>query len=177
MITKYNKFINESKHYKFYNNVDNTEDKLQYHNIPFDICYQEKMFDDGEFSHCFIDKFVYDYITDEDIEQYLNTDLSEINIEKDWSYTNEFNYDTAYSNKDKHAKRIAKLVNEIKQNKPLKPCAVYFDPQSYQYDIFNNVEDGNHRIRALQYLKYDGFPAYISGSHSKLLIEYLKEVE
>lgn len=178
MITNYKHYLNETnKHHNFYKNIDIIEEMhgIKYYNIPFDICTSEKIFDDGEYSHCFISNFVYDYITDEDIEKYLKTDLSEINIEDDWINDKNYNsYEHASSNNERHAKRIAKLVNEIKKNKPLKPCCVFFDPQSYQYDIFNNVEDGNHRIRALQYLKYDGFPAYIGGSHSKILIEYLK---
>ena len=39
--------------------------------------------------------------------------------------------------------------------------------------IYTNI---NHRIRALQYLKYDYYPAYIYGSHAKLLIEYIEKM-
>lgn len=51
---------------------------------------------------------------------------------------------------------------------------MFFDERAYQHDIKNYIEDGNHRIRAMQYLKFDYFPAYLYGNFSKYLLKYLK---
>lgn len=176
MIFKYKNFINENKKYKNINNiVDN--DEVDYYQVPFDLFKKNKCFEKDDVL-CLSYNFVYDYIKDSDIDEFLETDLSDIDITKDWSSVKtgeKFKFETAYSDKNKHIKRIAKLVNEIINGEYITPVLMYFDDRSYMYDIKNYIEDGNHRIRALQYLKYDYFPAYIHGNFSDLLIKHLKQ--
>jgi hypothetical protein len=183
MIFSYISFIKENiKHqYKFYKNIDNIVDgePLVYYNVPFELGEKGIGFSDTEdWKHYLGNQYVYDYIKDIDIKEALKEDLSNINISVDWTSIKEddiINNISAYQNKNKHSLRIAKLVKEMLDNKPIRPVSMFFDAMSYNYDIKNNIEDGNHRIRALQYLKYDGFPAYIYGGHSKYLIEYLNQ--
>lgn len=176
MIKKYHNYINENKLYKNINNFVDGE-KIDYYNVPFDLMESGKCFDKDGYVLCLSDNFVYDYIKDSDIDKNLDDDLSNIDISKDWTSIKpdeKFNFETAFSDKKKHIKRVAKLVNEIRNGEKLTPVLMYFDDRSYMYDIKNYIEDGNHRIRALQYLKYDYFPAYIHGNFSDLLIDYIK---
>jgi hypothetical protein len=181
MLYNYNFFIKETKrHYIFYENVVNNEE-INYYNVPFELGKKGIGFSDSEnWKHYLGDNYVYDYIEDSDIKEALKEDLTNIDISVDWTNIPEKDINnniSAYQNKNKHVLRVAKLVKEILDNKPLKPVSMYFDAMSMTYDIKNDIEDGNHRIRALQYLKYDGFPAYIYGSHSKYLIEYLEKIK
>ena len=124
------------------------------------------MNDDG-WALVFTPYFVYDYITNEDIKKALTLDLSNIDITTDWINVPDKKdgiYITAYTNTNKHILRVAKLVQELKQNKQLTPICVFFDDSAFTMDISNYIEDGNHRIRALQYLNYTHFPAYIYGN-------------
>lgn len=165
---------------KKYTNINNIIDgeQIDFYQIPFALGYGQGTCipDDENYVVCISNNYVYDYISDDDIKVYLNKDLSEIDITKDWTSMNsndKFEFETAYTNKEKHTLRVAKIVQELLENKKLTPVIMYFDSMSYNYDIKNHIEDGNHRIRALQYLNYDYYPAFIGGSHSKYLINYL----
>lgn len=171
----------ESFHSKKYLHINNIVDneRVDFYQVPFSLGENDGtcLYDSDDWGVCISDYYVYDYILDSDIEEALKLDLSEIDVSKDWSYSysNEFRYETAFSNKEKHILRVAKLVKEILDNKDIIPISMNFDIMSTNYDIKNHIEDGNHRIRALQFLKYDFYPAYIYGSHSRLLIEYLSK--
>lgn len=150
----------------------------EYHLIPFSL-FKDEVCITGidNYVLCFSNNFVYDYITDDDITKSLNLDLSGVDITKDWASVpvgGKYEYEHAKTNKDRHTHRIAKLVNEIKSGTPITPISLCFDEQSYMHDIPNYIEDGNHRIRALQYLGYEYFPAYVYGSFTTYLLEYLK---
>lgn len=179
MKTKFLEFLLENK---IYTNVDNTyeNEKFDYYQVPFslfksNVCIK----DDYDWVLCFGDKlnFVYDYISDEEIKKHLHKDLSNIDITVDWTSVpnNKFKFETAYEDIEKHSLRIAKLVQEIKNGNKIKPISMLFDDRAFQYGLRSYIEDGNHRIRALQFLKYDYFPAVITGNYSKYLIEYLKD--
>lgn len=168
---------NKNKYIKINNFVDG--EKLEYHQVPFSLGYGEGIcIDDAErWSVCISNNFVYDYIKDDDIQKVLKNDLKNIDISRDWasvdSDVSNIGFETAYTNKNKHILRVAKLVQEIQQNKPISPILMYFDAMSSNYDIKNHIEDGNHRIRALQYLKFNYYPAYIYGSHADKLKEVI----
>lgn len=153
-----------------YNNIKSND---KYYQVPFDLFEKGKCIKgEDEFVLCFSNSFVYDYISDEDIKKSLKKDLTNIDVSKDW--TNFIiKYETAYDNKEYHSLRVAKIVSEIKNGNPITPISLFFDERSYQCDIKNFIDDGNHRIRALQFLKYDYFPAFIYGNFSKYLIELL----
>ena len=166
---KYN-YVNESLKYL---NINNINDYIFYQ-IPFKFFKEGKCIKgDDDYVLCFSSNFVYDYITDDDIEKALKQDLSKIDVSKDWTFYNNKNYENAYTDKSKHVLRIAKLVNEIKNGVEIVPISMFFDERSYFCDIKNYIEDGNHRVRALQYLKYDYFPAYVYGNFTKYLIKEL----
>lgn len=173
-IKKYKSFESISQ-LKNYENIDTSDYDVWYY-IPFslgenDVCIS----DEDNWLVCWSNNYVYDYISDIDIKNALNENLDNIDISKDWTnYINGF--ETAYSNNKFHTLRIAKIIKDLLSNKPLKPISVHFSMDSYQHDMKNHIMDGNHRIRALQYLKYDTFPAYIGGGHSKYLIDYLNKL-
>lgn len=163
-------YVSESLKYL---NINNINDYIFYQ-IPFQFFKEGKCIKgDDDYVLCFSSNFVYDYITDDDIEKALKQDLSKIDVSKDWTFYNNKNYENAYTDKSKHVLRIAKLVNEIKNGNEIVPISMFFDERSYVSDIKNYIEDGNHRIRALQYLKYDYFPAYVYGNFTKYLIKEL----
>jgi hypothetical protein len=172
------------KEFKIYNNINNFDDvypePIDYYQIPFSL-YDNGICIEGEDDYvlCFDNHFVYDYISDVDIEKHLKKDLNDIDISTDWTniknHSKKFEFETAYTNKEKHELRIAKLIQEIKLGKKIRPISMFFDERAYQHDIKNYIEDGNHRIRALQYSKYDYFPAYLYGNFSKFLIDYLNK--
>lgn len=167
--TNISSYILENKKYLNLNNEFDTD----IYQIPFSLFQNEVCIKGSDdYVLCFSNHFVYDYVKDVDIDNYINTDLSNIDISKDWTnYTN--GYEHSLTNKHSHILRISKLCQEILNNKPINPISLFFDERSYQCDIKNYIEDGNHRIRAFQYLKYKYFPAFIHGNFSKYLINYL----
>lgn len=180
MLLSFNKYFIIEKNYNYIDNsVEWENEPLPFYYVPFKFPDDEIGLKDNEnyFLSFPSENFVYDYIKDSDIEEVLKLDLSNIDISKDWTNVKDENDTiytfTAYDNKNKHVLRIAKLVKEIQNNIPIKPVIMYFDERAYVHDIKNYIEDGNHRIRALQFLKYDTYPAYIGGHHAKQLIEYL----
>lgn len=185
-ILKFSNFVKESVNtHNYYKNIDNMEDgePIDYYNVPFSlgengVCITgyNKNTPEDKYVLCLTNYYIYDYVTDDMIANELKNDLSNVDVSRDWTNYND-GYEHSGTDKNKHAKRIAKLVQELKQNKPLKPVSMYFDERSYIHDIYNYIEDGNHRIRALQYLKYSGYPAYIHGGHSEFLIKYIRDNE
>lgn len=156
---------------KVYNNIDTSEYDV-YYQIPFQWFYDGKEFGD-DYKLFLGERFIYDYIKDEEIEKELESDLSNVDLSKSWES------DTFHSgdNKDNiHTKRIAKLVQSLQNNEPLRPISFWISENSYMHDCYNFIEDGNHRLRALQYLGYDYFPAYVYGSHEKFILEELKKL-
>ena len=165
---KYLKRFNESK---IYNNI-NIDDVDKYYQVPFSIFSNEGLClgDEDEYKLCFGNtNFYYDIIKDSQIEKYLDNNLDDINIDKGWERSK---FEFANSDIEYHAKRIAKIIAEIKSGKKINPVSMFFDERAYEFAP-NYIDDGNHRIRALKYLGYDYFPAYIYGSHAKYLIKYL----
>ena len=155
-----------------YLNINNIND-YKFYQVPFSLFNKGECIEgEDKWVLCFSPNFVYDYISDNEIRDALRLDLSKIDISKDWVYSSK-NYEDAYTNKDKHVLRIAKLIKEIQSGNPITPISMFFDERSFAHDIKNYVEDGNHRIRALQYLGYDYFPAYIYGNFSSYLIDKL----
>ncbi len=174
-IKRYSVF-NESISLKRYNNINNIVDgeKVDFYQIPFqmfndEICIKNK----NKEVLCLYNNFYYNFVKDSDIKKALTKDLSKININKDWSQ--DMKTILAYENINIHVLRIAKLVIEIKNNISITPVLMWFDDRSFIYSIPSYIEDGNHRIRALQFLGYDCFPAYIHGNFSKYLINYFSK--
>lgn len=160
---------------KTYDNINNIVDgeKIDFYQVPFELGVKETCIKKDDWVLCLSNHYVYDYIKDEDISKALKEDLSNIDISKDW--TNSISgFENAYTNKESHTKRIAKIVQSLLNKEELTPISMFFDDRAYSMDCKNYIEDGNHRIRALQYLKYDCFPAYIYGNFSKELIDHLK---
>lgn len=118
--------------------------------------------------------FQYDSITDEDIKYCLNLDfLDKINIDIDWE-DDYFLYNTNIVPESlKHAVRIAKIVQCILNgNFLMNP--VSFDTFS-EYNCLSCINNGHHRIRALQFLGYEGFPVTLSGELD--FIDSIKKVK
>ncbi len=161
--------MNESSNVvKIYNNI-NIIDYDVFYQIPFEWFKVNKEFGD-DFKLFLGSNFIYDYITDQDITNELNNDLSSVDLSKGWESES---HHSGNNTNNIHTKRIAKLVLSLKNNEALKPISFWISEESYQHDCYNFIEDGNHRIRALQYLKYTHFPAYVYGSHSKFVISEL----
>jgi len=97
------------------------------------------------------------------------------NLKKGWQKTYKYHQNQRKLFEDDdwkwfHARRIAGLINEIEKGCPLNPISVVF---SHSDDSFH-IYDGNHRIRALQYLEYEGFPCVIYVPHTyELMMEQL----
>ncbi|CAH6993054.1 hypothetical protein VCHA53O466_140160 [Vibrio chagasii] len=106
--------------------------------------------------------FQYDYVTDADIEFCLQHPLLDvIDINLDWEADDFLAESEAISEDLKHALRIARLVKDIKAG-DFVMNAVEFD--TYVSDRCKScISNGHHRIRALQYLGFTGFPATMSG--------------
>ena len=110
--------------------------------------------------------FVYDFITDEQIE--FSTEIlkrypaikNKLNIGVNWlddpymEVVNDLELFTL------HAWRISLLI-DIAKKEQLTP--VVFDTISNVVNVYSGVLDGHHRIRALQYLNRPVFPGYCSG--------------
>lgn len=166
-----------SKVYKNVNDIIDFE-KIEIYQIPFTLgdgdgtCIYNA---DSDWNCCIGKYYVYDFIKDNEITDVLQKDLSHIDISKGWEYQQSDEFETAYTNKEKHIFRIAKLVQEMKKGEKINPIQMCFDSLSYHYDMVNHIQDGNHRIRALQYLNYDCFPAIVYGSHTKDLIKFIEE--
>ncbi len=176
-LKKYELFTESLKKYNFYSNINNflNDENVEYHQIPFEFFKKEQCIKNSEdWVLCLNRKFYYDFIKDSDITKCLKMDLSKINITKDWSTQTKTIF--AYENINIHTLRIAKLVLEMKNNKAITPVSMFFDDRSFIHSIPNYIEDGNHRIRAIKYLKYDGFPAFIHGNYSQYLIDFLKKI-
>jgi len=58
-----------------------------------------------------------------------------------------------------HTERVALIAYAISNGNFVKPAIVGFDNDEGEFSIF----DGNHRVKALQYLGYDGFPSVVYG--------------
>ena len=115
--------------------------------------------------------FAYDYISDEEIEESFQY-IQFVNIEIEWQDDYELSNNKNIPDKLKHAIRVAKLVDIIRNNKGID--AVSFDTYSKGLSF---ISDGHHRIRALQYLQYEYFPASIAGTISliqKITRKYYK---
>lgn len=104
--------------------------------------------------------FAYDEIKDEEIIAYLVSDKSQLDVDISIEWQDDKESLKRNEWKTFHAKRIAALVREMTEGKPIKPV---------ELDTFANVRcpscivDGHHRIRALQYLGFEKIPAYCSG--------------
>lgn len=138
--------------------------------IPFDVIEKLKQSSLDEEGIYIFSNFQYDYISDDLIEEKLHTeDLSTENLHKGWSFS--------ASDTNAHAKRIAAIVSLIEKG-------VSFDPVEMELSPFNKnlnfINDGNHRIRAYQFLKFKGFVANVGGFEEaidKLKKECLKQLE
>jgi len=113
--------------------------------------------------------FAYDMITDKLIERSMDFNLKNINIDDHW-YHQEFFNDLNKSKRDvikMHAYRIAALATIIKNNSNEIITPIDFDSIRWNNGC-SGVQDGNHRIRAFQFLKYKSFPANCSGEESEI---------
>jgi hypothetical protein len=112
--------------------------------------------------------FQYDYISDEMITNALNySNLDNIDLNIDWEDDYLLQNDNSISDEFKHAIRIAGLVKKIQSNgiEIIQPIIIdTFTVETCCSCIYN----GHHRIKALQYLKYDRFPASLNGYNSEL---------
>lgn len=107
--------------------------------------------------------YQYDNITDTEIEKVLSNYqniLLKINPNLDWEDDYYLRECLDIPDELKHAARIAKLVQVILIGNKVTPITI----DTFSVDNCKNcIPNGHHRIRALQYLKYDRFPASLSG--------------
>lgn len=121
--------------------------------IPFRLFYKWKYYTG----------FAYDSITDKEITNGFSY-IKYCDIEKDWQEDNNLCKTDKVPTELKHATRIAALVLEIEKGKGIYPIS--FD--TYANKSPSGIYDGNHRIRALQYIKSEYFPATLSGIVTEL---------
>jgi hypothetical protein len=103
--------------------------------------------------------FVYDCISDDEIlsaTKYI--EMCDISI--DWQDDTRLHNSYTVPVELKHAARIAALAMEYKSGKGFSP--ITFDTYSLRHTM-SGITDGNHRIRALQFLKIPWFPVVFSG--------------
>jgi hypothetical protein len=125
-------------------------------------------FDDiNNWDFIILKNFQYDFVTDSDIDFCLNhPDLNNVNPHIDWEDDHYLANIKNIKNELKHAMRIASLILEFnKINSSINPIDI--DTMAANH-CFSSIPNGHHRIRALQYLGYDGFPAYLNGHCSDL---------
>lgn len=98
------------------------------------------------------DEFEYEYISDNLIEDLLNDPSTlEIDLNKQWKD----------NSKQAHAQRIASIIIKIKQGIEFE--SIQIELSTYNRNR-NKINDGNHRIRAYQFLKKEGFFAELGGT-------------
>lgn len=161
---------------KIYNNLNNNDEGI-ITQIPFSLWEDEICIycENIDYNLCFGGNFYYDNkIKDDEIKNALNKDLTITDINKNWEDDMESIFAT--EKLDIHTLRVAKLVKEIQDNKNINPVSMFFDDRSFGYRIPSYIEDGNHRIRALKYLEYTHFPAFVYGNGSESLIKYLNKL-
>lgn len=109
----------------------------------------------------FIPGFAYDCISDNEIEVLLSEDLNIVDINLGWESDLNFSRNKSVPDDKKHAMRIAKIVSGILDGSFI--CEpVHFDTEA-ALTSSSFIVDGHHRIRALQFLGFDGFPVVCSG--------------
>jgi hypothetical protein len=103
--------------------------------------------------------FAWDWCSNDDIKNALLTNIERQDLNKDWQdCIKETDRETEEDFKKFHIERIALLAQLILEGNEIE--LIGMELMSIEYDI---ISDGNHRIRALEYLGYDAFPAWISG--------------
>jgi hypothetical protein len=90
------------------------------------------------------------------------------NIHVEWQDDRKLSENNIIPTALKHAVRVAALVNEYVEGKGFHPITI--DTYSMRPGT-SGVSDGNHRIRALQFLKIPWFPASFSGD-----VEVLRKI-
>ena len=107
---------------------------------------------------------VYRYLTDDQIRRSVGEDdLSAVNLDAWWAM--EGGNDSTGPGNPIHLPRIAKLVLAIRNGALVVPLKIDADESQCCYC----VTDGHHRIRALQYLKRNSFPAQLRGNGEALI--------
>ena len=103
--------------------------------------------------------FQYDSISNELIVMALaHPYLNKIDISIDWEDDHALREQKDIHEELKHPLRIAKLIEHIRNDGGINPV----DLDTYS-NCCSCICNGHHRIRALQFLGYDCFPAYCSG--------------
>jgi hypothetical protein len=127
--------------------------------VPFTAL--ESLSEQEDWDLCF-GKFEYDHITDDLIDFYLkNHTTNLVNLNIPW--------EKEKASSDYHAQRIAAII--LKTNDGAEFAPIDMELSRYNRN-WNMVNDGNHRIRAYQFMKKKGFYAEFSGS-----IELIKKLE
>jgi hypothetical protein len=138
----------------------------------------KELAEEGEYN---LSDFNYSFITDKQIKRWIGKVKVDILKEKweDKKVEYLFNSKSFKSFQMKminlHAQRIAALVKLIEDGEKIEP--VIFEISNYCNDR-NFVVDGNHRIRAYQFLNKDGFWGEMGGEWDlmKKFKKSLKEV-
>ena len=107
------------------------------------------------------------HVTDNAITKALNSDLL-INIDADLEHEDDrwLRETDSIKDVDKHAFRVASVIQSIKKNGLKHPIII--DTMTYNYTICG-IPDGHHRLRALEYMGYNYALFSLSG--------YMDEIE
>ena len=102
-----------------------------------------------------IRKYQYEFVSDSDIEEaLLSNELERVDLQKDWD--KESGSSSTKSDNPYHILRVAKIVKCINEG-------VEFEPVVINIKNYNEcgycVSDGQHRLRAMKYLKMKNFKA------------------
>ena len=111
-------------------------------------------------------------ISNREIKRFVSLDLSKINIHKNWpEIENAQKYDINDSANfiSFHAQRIARLVQEIQNGQKLKPLEISFRGTIHSEDCEIEIIDGNHRLRAYQYLDINPIPVVVKEGNINLI--------
>lgn len=123
-------------------------------------------------SFSLIPGFAYDNVRDSEIEEAINLQMFEnIDISKDWQDCRNLSYynGNSSSSYNFHILRIAKLVSIIVAGTAIRPITI---DTFCRYSCPSCVSDGNHRLRAMEFIgNFDVFPAFCNGN-----IEVLSEI-
>lgn len=108
-----------------------------------------------------IDGFAYAQCADSKIKTALNSEyLVNVDSEIEWQDDMFLMKTDKINEEDKHAFRVASIVNSIKNHGF--DGSIHIDTFSSSYSPCG-VTDGNHRIRAIEYLGYNYAPFVFSG--------------
>jgi len=138
--------------------------KHNFHWVLFNQIYNSTWDNEGYDDCYWLSGSYWDMISDKEIKKqydFINNNLRKIdydNLNIDWQQIKNLHKLKEKELKELHAYRIALIAKRIQQYG-------INEKDIIEIDFINPhlISDGHHRIRAIRYLKYQAFPAFIGG--------------